>query len=394
MTPKKMRFSHKLALAMVMLLAAVILFSGTFRGMVHPRVTVTQVNSGAIQLTFTQDDVRIAPNCLSHYALPPSISGTVSVHETLKAPGTQVKKGEALFVLDSDSSENTYFTSKQAYTAARLALDDFDAGYEAAVIAAKEALHSAESTLARLQFAPEDRRAEAEQAVEDAQSTYDRLVVDGIWQHTTRDVLENDLRQASERYEAWSTLRGQGYRILAEESGTLIYLTGEWPCEYAILPDGQEVRLSVTAPTVDFEGISVGQEAQLITSANPDDAQIVTVSETERKAAEITLVFQFVPRMPSAFSVAGSYMIQFDSPWYSALIPASALVNDNMIWVAEPVRNGSKTSYVAQRITIKRATGNSIYIPSTDWLGDTLVITQWDKPLSDGKAIMIVDNTY
>lgn len=394
MTPKKLRFSHKLALAMVVLLAAVILFSGTFRGMVHPRVTVTQVNAGVIQLTFMQDDVRIDPNCLAHYALPLSISGTVSVQETLKAPGTQVRKGETLFVLDSDSSENAYFASKQAYTTAKLALDDFDTGYAAAVIAAQEALDNAESTLARLRFAPEEHRADAEQAVEDAQSAYDRLVVDGIWQHTTRDVLENDLRQALERYEAWSSLRGQGYRILAEESGTLIYLTGEWPCEYAILPDGQEVRLSVTAPTIDFEGISVGQEAQLMTSANPDDAQIVTASEMERKATEITLVFQFVPRTPSAFSVTGSYMIQFDSPWYSALIPASALVNDNMIWVAEPVRNGSKTSYVARRMTIKRATGNATYIPSDNWLDDTLVITQWDKPLSDGMTVMIVDDAY
>lgn len=391
MTPKKLRFSHKLALAMVVLLAAVILFSGTFRGMVHPRVTVTQVNSGAIQLTYTQDDVRIDPSCLSHYALPLSISGTVSVQETLKAPGTQVKKGEVLFVLDSDSSENAYFASKQAFTAAKLALDDFDAGYEAAVTAAKEALDSAESTLTRLQFAPEERRVEAEQAVEDAQSAYDRLVVDGIWQHTTRDVLGNDLRQASERYEAWSTLREQGYRILAEESGTLIYLTGEGACEYAILPDGQEVRLSVTAPTINFEGISIGQEAQLMTSANPDDAQLVTVSEVEQKETAITLVFQFVPRTPSAFSIKSSYTIQFNSPRYSALIPSSALVNDNMIWVAEPVRNGSKTSYAARRITIKRATGNDLFIPSTEWLNDTLVITQWDKPLSDGKTVLILD---
>ena len=394
MTPKKMRFSHKLALAMVVLLAAVILFSGTFRGMVHPRVTVTQVNSGAIQLTFTQDDVRIAPNCLSHYALPLSISGTVSVQETLKAPGTQVKRGETLFVLDGEASENAYFASKQAYTAAKLALDEFDAGYASAVTAAKEALDEAESALARLQFAPEERRADAERAVENAQSAYDRLVVDGIWQHTTRDVLENDFQQASERYETWSSLRKQGYRILAKESGTLIYLTNAPSCEYAILPDGQEIKLSVTAPTVDFEGVSVGQEAQLMTSANPDDAQIVTVSEMERKATETTLVFQFVPGTPSVFSATGSYTIQFDSPWYSALIPASALVNDNTIWVAEPVRNGSKTSYVAQRMTIKRATGNSTYIPSTDWLGDTLVITQWDKPLSDGTSVMIVDHAF
>lgn len=202
MTPKKMRFFHKLALAMIVLLAIVILFSGTFRGMVHPRVTVTQVNSGAIQLAFTQDDVRIDPSCLSHYLFPLSISGTVSVQETLKAPGTQVKKGEALFVLDKEASENAYFTSKQAFAVAQLVLDDFGTGYEAAVIAAKEVLDSAESMLARLQFALEERRAEAEQAVETAQSAYDRLVVDGIWQHTTRDVLENDLRQATERYEA------------------------------------------------------------------------------------------------------------------------------------------------------------------------------------------------
>lgn len=389
MTPKKLRFSHKLALAMVAGLAVVILFSGTFRGLVHPRVTVTQVNSGAIRLNFTQEDVRLDPDCLSHDALPPSISGTVSVRETLKAPGTQVKKGDALFVLDGDASENAYFASKQAYTAAKLALDDFDAGYTSAVIAAKEALDEAESALSRLRLAPEERRADAGQAVEDAQSAYDRLVVDGIWQHTTRDVLENDLRQAAERYDTWSTLRKRGYRILAEEGGTLIYLTGEGSCEYAILPDGQEVRLSVTAPAVDFEGISVGQEAQLMTSANPDDAQVVTVSEVARKATEITLVFQFVPMTPGAFSITGSYTIQFDSPRYSALIPASALVNDNMIWVAEPVRNGSKISYVARRMTIRRATGNATYIPSTDWLGDTLVITQWDKPLSDGEAVVL-----
>ena len=394
MMPKKLRFSHKLALATVMLLAVVILFSGTFRGMVHPRVTVTQVSSGAIQLTYTQDDVRIDPSCLSHYALPLSISGTVSVQKTLKAPGMQVRKGEALFVLDRETSENAYFAAKQAYTTAKLALDDFDAGYASAVVAAKEALDGAESTLARLQFGPEDRKADADQAFESAQSAYNRLVVDGIWQHTTRDVLENDLQQASERYEAWSPLRDQDYRILAEEGGTLIDLTGEWPCEYAILPDGHEVKLSVTAPTVDFEGISIGQEAQLMTSANPDEAQIVTVSEVEREAAEITLVFQFVPMMPNIFSVTGSYTIQFDSSQYSALIPASALVNDDMIWIAEPVRNGSKTSYVARRVTIKRATGNALYIPSTEWLGDTLVITQWDKPLSEGQAVMIVDNAY
>lgn len=394
MTPKKLRFSHKLALATVMLLAVIILFSGTFRGLVHPRVTVTQVNPGAIRIIFAQDDVRLDPNCLYRYALPLSISGTVSVREVLKAPGTQVRKGETLFVLDREASENAYFASKQAYTAAALALDDFDAGYESAVIAAKEALDSAENTLARLQFAPEERRAEAEQAVETARGAYDRLVVDGIWQRTTRDVLENDLRQASERYEAWSTLRKQDYRILAVESGTLIYLTGEGPCEYAMLPNGHEIRLSVTAPTIDFEGIYPGQEAQLMTSANPDDAQIMTVSEVEREAAKTTLVFQFVPRAPSVFSVTGSYTIQFDSIRYSALIPASALVNNDMIWVAEPVRNGSKTSYVARRMTIKRATGNATYIPCDDWLGDTLVITQWDKPLSDGQTVMIVDDVF
>lgn len=394
MTPKKLRFSHKLALAMVILLAVIILFSSTFRGMVHPRVTVTQVSSGAIQLTYTQDDIRLDPDCLSVYSLPMSISGTVSVQETLKAPGTQVKKGEALFVLDKESSENAYFASKQAYTSARLALDDFDVGYEAAVIAAQEALNDAESTLSRLQFAPEDRKADAEQEVENAQSAYDRLAVDGIWQHTTRDVLENDLRQASESYETWSTLRDQDYRILAEESGTLIYLTGEGPCEYAILPSEHEVRLSVTTPSIDFDGIVIGQEAQLMASANPDEAQIITISDVEQASEKITIAFRFVPMMPSIFSVTGSYTIQFDSPLYRSLIPASALVNDNLIWIAEPVRNGSKTSYVARRMTIKRASGNATYIPSTDWLGDALVITQWDKPLSDGAAVMIVDGDF
>lgn len=392
MTPKKLRLSHKLALAMAALLAAVILFSGTFRGMVHPRVTVTRVNSGTIQLTYGKDDIRLDSDCLSHHSIPLSVSGAIPVRETLKAPGMHVNKGGTLFALDREAAENAYFASKQAYTLAKLALDDFDVGYASAVTAAKEALDAAASTFSRLRFAPEDRRAEAEQAVEYAQSAYERLTVDGIWQHTTRDVLENDLRQASERYEAWTTLREHGYRIVAEESGTLIDLTAEWPCEYAILPDGQEIRLCVTASTVDFEGVFIGQEARLITSSNPDEAQFMTVSEVELEATKITLVFQFVPMTPSVFSVAGSYAMQFDSPRYSALIPAGALVNDNTIWVAEPVRNGSKTSYVARRVTIERATGNASYIPCTKWLGDTLVITQWDKPLADGKAVMIVND--
>ena len=389
MTPKKLRFSHKLALAMVLLLALVILFSGTFRGLVHPRVTVTRVNSGAIQLIFTQEDVRLDPACLFCRALPLSIAGGVSVRETLKAPGTQVKVGDALLALDREASENAYFASKQAYIAAKLALDDFDSGYPSAVTAAKEALDDAESALARLRFAPEERRAGAEQAVRDARRAYDRLVVDGIWQHTTRDVLENDFLQASERYEAWSALRKKNYRVIAEEKGTLIYLTDAPVCEYAILPDEHEVTLSVTAPTADFEGIYTGQEAQLMTSANPDDAQTITVSETTREAGTITLLFQFVPETPSAFCVTGNYTMKFDSTKYLALIPASALVRDNMIWIAEPVRNGSKTSYVARSMTIKRATGNAAFIPSDDWLGDTLVITQWDKPLSEGETVLL-----
>lgn len=389
MTPKKLRFSHKLALAMVLLLAVVILFSGTFRGLVHPRVAVTRVNSGAIQLIYTQEDVRLDPACLFRGALPQSIAGTISVRETLKAPGAQVKVGDALLALDREASENAYFAAKQAYIAAKLALDDFDSGYPSAVTAAREALDDAENALARLRFAPEERREGAEQAVKDARSAYDRLVVDGIWQHTTRDVLENDFLQASERYEAWSTLRKKNYRVLAGESGTLIYLTDVPICEYAILPNEHEVRLSVTAPTADFEGIYPGQEAQLMTSANPDDAQTITVSEATREADTITLLFQFVPETPSAFSVTGSYTMRFDSTKYLALIPASALVRDNMIWVAEPVRNGSKTSYVARSMTLKRATGNAAFIPADDWLGDTLVITQWDKPLSEGETVLL-----
>ena len=392
MMPKKLRFSHKLALAMVLLLAVVILFSGTFRGLVHPRVTVTQVNPGTLQLSYTQDDIRLDPDCLARYTLPHHASETAAVQETLKAPGMQVKKGEALFILDGESAENAYFASKQAYATAKLALDDFDAGYESAAKAAKEALDDAESALHRLQIAPEERRADAEQAAEAARNAYNLLVVDGVWQHTTRDVLENEFIRAAERYETWSTLREQDYRILAEESGTLIYLTDALPCEYAILPHGHEVRLSVTAPTLDFEGIYPGQEAQLVTSADPDEAQTVTISDVEREATEITLIFQFVPKTPGAFSAAGGYTVMFDSFRYSALIPASALVDDDIIWVAEPVRNGSRTSYVAKRRTIKRATGNAAYIPSTEWLGDSLVITQWDKPLLDGKTVLILND--
>lgn len=390
MMPKKPRFFHKLALAMVALMALVIVFSSTFRGMVHPRVTVARVNSGTIRLRYTREDVRIDPACLARQALPLSALEAVSVRETLKAPGMRVRKGEALLLLDGEEAESAYFAAKQAHTAAKLALEEFDAGYEAAVEAAGKALDSAESALDRLQFAPEERRAEAEKTLEKAKSDYDRLARDGIWQHTTRDVLEHEYEQAAQRYEAWSTLRDQDWRVLAEESGTIIYLMDMLPCDAAILPEGKEIRLSITAPENDLEGIYSGQEAELVIGEDPDDTQIITVSSDGREAGKITLSFQFVPMKPGVFSAGGEYAITFDSFWYSALIPASALVGDDMIWVADPVRNGSKTSYVAQRRTINRASGNAQVIPSNSWLGDTLVITQWDKPLTDGKTVLIL----
>ncbi|MCH5286140.1 MAG: hypothetical protein J1E43_01855 [Christensenellaceae bacterium] len=394
MTPKKLRFSHKLALAMVLLMAVVILFSSTFRALVHPRVSVTRVNPGTIKLSYAQDDIRLDPDCLSHFALPLAASEMVSVQEILKSPGDRVYKGEAMLILNKEEAENAYFAAKQAYTAAKLALDDFDAGYEPALKAAKAALDAAQSAMNRLQFAAEDRRDSAEQALEKAQRAYDLLSIDGIWQHTTRDVLENDYRQAAERYEAWTNLRDHDYRMLAEERGTLISLSVALPCEYTILPDGREITLSVTAPNADFDGIAIGQEAKLITIPAVEEDQFVTVTEIKRIVPNTTLTFRFVPLVPSAFSAVGKYEISFDSSQYLALIPASALVDDDMIWIAEPVRNGSKTSYVANRMMIRRATGNALYIPCNDWLGDTLVITQWDKPLSVGKTVLLLDNDF
>ena len=392
MTPKKLRFSHKLALAMMVLLAITLLFSSTFRGLVHPRVAVAQVGPGSIELVYSQHDIRIDPDCLVHGALPLPASEAVPVQEVLKTPGMQVYLGEALYILDKEAAESAYFAAKQAYTSALLALDDFDAGYDAAVQAAKEALDDAERTLARLQFAPEERLAAAEQAFQRAQSTYDRLAVDGIFQHTTRDVLENALLQASQRYEAWADLRKQDYRVLAAARGTIISMNSSFPCEYAILPSGKEVTLSITAPGIDFEGISAGQEAMLGDLSEREKAQSIAVSEVRYDGWRKTLVFQFVPETPGNLCVGNSYSIFFNSYRYSSLIPASALVNDNMIWIAEPVQNGSKTSYVAASKTIDRATGNAQFIPSTDWLNDALVITQWDKPLSYGQTVLILED--
>lgn len=99
------------------------------------------------------------------------------------------------------------------------------------------------------------------------------------------------------------------------------------------------------------------------------------------------------------FWESGSVMIedgsvQVDSPFYPALVPRTAFVSEDMVYVLQQdYSTGSKDDIVAA-CRVETAPGNDQYIPCVSGIASgTWVLTAWDRPLTMGGKVTIVSTT-
>lgn len=394
------RIAKRKLIIFIVILALVFYFSSSIRYWMMPKVTLSSVSTGTIvwqrrvsEIHWTSPQLEVVKTSLF---LPDGIS----VVEGQKFQMREVVKGEKLLVLDSIALDNAIMDAREAYTRCLEYQMEYSRGLVNAQENAQEELMKAESALPKNGVnVNAKRRAQLEKAYQTAQENYDLIVTQGIYSGTTLEIVAEKTQSTQKKLEAVVALRDAGDALTAPCDGLLV----SWPSEmdqgalkakqeyFTIIPNGAHRQLMVT-----LEGETTCPErvnqVVLASQTNPLERYSMSIADRSVNGQDAVKLILEGDSVNERFDLNQSYLLSYESDSYQALVPNTAFVTEDTVYVLTRQYRSGRWEDVVQAVKVKREAGNAYYTPVISGVraGDQ-VITSWDRPLVMGQPVIVLE---
>ncbi len=345
-------------------------FSRTiYRGML-PQVEVATARSGMLTMTYTATEFQISSDASISVEIPFVLSRALTVSKVFAAPCQAVSMGDALLSFHAADGELLLFEVQKACINATTALTLWQKEYNEKVTELNTALTKA------------TRKSEQEKLQADID-----LLGSGIMNGTQGSLLATEEAQCRALVAALQALQNQSWRILSPCDGTIETLNFSAGDAYnglaallSICPTGSPYRVACLwkdAPELNLYSYTI-----TATGLNAGELRAVSLRQTEK---DTWVVFELADGMQAA-----SATLTATSPYYTTLVPNSALTNDKLYVLKTKTGAWGQAEYYVESATLVLGATDQQYTAVLSGLSprDAFIVDS-NKPLQDGCAVLL-----
>lgn len=390
------RRSLRAPVIFIVLLAAITFLSKTIYNSTLPKVEIERVRDGTLRLEITSSALALNSDQVNAMRIEQSLSSTpLQVEAVYLRQMESFEPGDALLAFDPAVGEYACLQAQNALQECQNALDAWDSQW----LLAWNALQLERLTLASDAQQPEADAAVIAQRSENLDAELKLLEQDKVLEGVYRSTLEADCLEAAAIVDCLDELRGNGWKLLAPEEGIISEIMVAAGDRY----EGIEplVRwVSSADPSLKI-GIACNRS---FSAAMLEDVRVTSIDSSTKRTSGIAWDFagctvQNGEQMLWARAVEGfstlsdiqSLCFEMRSEYQSLLVPNDAVIGGDTVYVLES-RTGAwgSAENVIRAVRFSSAQSDDQYTAlSGDISPSSLVVVRWDRPLSDGCAVLV-----
>ena len=150
----------------------------------------------------------------------------------------------------------------------------------------------------------------------------------------------------------------------------------------------QEYLLKADAGYADC--FTEGSLLRWVPYSDTDSVRMLKITAVELSDSACTVTLQATWAPDTVIIQDGD--IQVDSPFYPALLPRTAFVSEDTVYILQQNLSAGRADYVVAACKVKTGIGNDQYIPCIAGISaGAQVLVAWDRPLTIGRQVEIVD---
>ncbi len=385
-----MNKSKKVALIFLLVLVVVTLFNNTFLYLSTPQVHVTMPKQGSIPFQFSVHNLEVMSEQMVQY-ISPDILAPFLAQATLKNPNQMAyKKGEVMIAFNENTIQNSFIQVEKENINQMLALRQFDASYIEMSKYALQNLEKAQKAQKSVQRSSEERKKQAQKAVEDAQFEYDLIVTQGVMNGEKRAYLEFEFEKSSTMLQALTEIKNNNFALTAPSDGLLIQkelLDGKFT--YTFLPNDAPYLLQLKVDEQTAKCFDTNCVAYINKKTKKTDSQALQLKEIKKNEdASSYIIFdpQFAER--AFLETPASFVVDMDSKTFFTLVPSTCFVEENVVITC--LLNNEQTWGTVHYVKCETLPVQSKYIPV--FKGVTVsnyLISGWDREIKEGEKVHI-----
>jgi hypothetical protein len=363
-----------------------------------PKVTVSPIISGTITYQNHVIESRILSDYMEKVHTPTTLPDDLQIAWVTEGTLRPVSKGETLLKIEESSLKGHLLSAQNKYYEALVTLSSYEKSYALAKQNAAKDMERAEAALKKEAHASEKRKKQLKESYDTAYEIYNQVVTLGIYEMTSLDNKKEQCALAKEEFEKFQALYDNQCSLLSPCDGTLV----SWPKKEAlehlpanatlfeILPNDAPVQLEVSVQGNVYLTKQVGSVA-FVNPTNPLDILRLTVNSFDNKQGRATILLSGDGIDIVRYHDLSDYNITYESPSYAALVPNNAFVTDSTVYAVESVYSDNRKQNRIKAISVKKAPGNASYTPVTNLSSNMVLVTSWDREISDGDSVIIID---
>lgn len=293
----------------------------------------------------------------------------------------KVEKGDALASFSPLVVSDKLMEAEKAYAEAEDRWSHYRNEFARALDAAKNQLETAQEEYDQLSGRRNEKRlAEAQQALEEAETEVDLLENKGIYQGTTLKIVEAERSAALERLKTLQWLETWNYQISAPVSGIAFSTEEGW----IILEDNAswQVELIISEDVLP-------EDILLPILISEDYRQYRLQLESSYKDGEgmIHLIGSVNNISPDRLRASS---IQYQVAEEGILVPIAALVNENMVYAVETRWDNYVPEYHIKSLNVTSQPGDQKYAVITSGISaGTKLAVGWDRTFKEGEEVIV-----